>query len=176
MRLALQVTTMRRHTAVVVSGLVLSLFSLVATACGKASPTAASQSVPAPPAIVPVPPSEPPNLLGEWAGIYTIATVDRGTGLRSSNTCYESWRVNLQTRGQFSGTFFGTVSTTGALSALSHSVPLASLPCARISGDGTMTGTASPTALAAQATDTVRCTNILTYETDRSLALVMNKR
>jgi hypothetical protein len=39
-----------------------------------------------------------------------------------------------------------------------------------------MTGTASPTALAAQATDTVRCTNILTYETDRSLALVMNRR
>jgi len=192
MCLALHVTIMRRHTAVVVGGLVLSLLSLVATACGEASPTAASQSVPAPPAIVPVPPSEAPNLLGEWAGIYTIATVDRGTGLRSSNTCSESWRVNLQTRGQFSGTFqlspgttitcaqsgtfFGTVSATGALSALSHSVPLASLPCARISGDGTMTGTASPTALAAQATDTVRCTNILTYETDRSLALVMTKR
>jgi hypothetical protein len=39
-----------------------------------------------------------------------------------------------------------------------------------------MSGTASSIAVAAQATDAVRCTNILTYETDRSLTLVMNKR
>ena len=183
---------MRRHTAVVASGLILTLLMLATTACRDESPTAASQSVPAPPAVVPVPPSETPNLLGEWAGLYTIATVDRGTGLRSSSTCHETWIVKLQTRGQFSGTFqlsagttitcaqsgtfFGTVSTTGALSALSQSVPLASFPCARISGDGTMNGTASSTAVTAQSTDRVRCTNILTYETDRSLTLVMNKR
>ena len=100
--------------------------------------------------------------------------------------------VATQTRGQFSGTFqlsagttitcaqsgtfSGTVATTGALSALTHSVPHGSLPCARLSGDGTMSGTASSIAVAAQATDAVRCTNILTYETDRSLTLVMNKR
>ena len=183
---------MRRHTAVVVRALVIGLLGLVASACGDESPTAASQAVPAPSAPAPVPAPHAPDLVGEWAGTYTIATVDRGTGLRSSNTCHESWMVTMQTRGQFwgtfrlsagttitcaqSGTFSGTVSTTGALSALTHSVPLASLPCARISGDGTMNGTASSTAVTAQATDRVRCTNILTYETDRSLSLVMNKR
>jgi len=39
-----------------------------------------------------------------------------------------------------------------------------------------MKGIASSTAVTAQATDRVRCANILTYETDRTLTLTMNKR
>ncbi len=183
---------MRRQTTVVVLALAVGLLGLATTACGDESPTAASQSVPAPSIPAPLPAPRAPELLGEWAGTYTIATVDRGTGLRSSHTCHQSWVVAIQTRGQFSGTFqlsagttvtcaqsgtfSGTVSTTGALSTLTHSIPLASLPCARISGDGTMSGIASATAITAQASDRVRCTNLLTYETDRSLSLVMNKR
>ena len=190
--------TMRRQTAVVIGALVVGLLALGAAACGHDSPTAASRSARAPsapvpaPAPVPVPAPQAPNLVGGWVGTYTIATVNRGTGLRSSNTCNESWIVTIQTGGQFSGTFqlsagttitcaqsgtlFGTVSTTGALSRLIHSVTLGSLPCPRILGDGTMSGIASSTGVTAQATDRVRCTDILTYETDRTLTITLNKR
>lgn len=185
-------TTMRRQAAVVIGALVVGLLALMAAACGGHSPITASQSAPAPSAPGPAPAPEAPNLVGGWVGTYTIATVDRGTGLRSSHACSQSWIVTIQTGGQFSGTFqrmagttitcaqpgtfFGTISTTGELSGLIHSVTLGSLPCSRILGDGTMSGIASSTAVTAQATDRVRCANIFTYEIDRTLTLAMNKR
>lgn len=176
--------------------LVAGVFAVMATACVGYSPAAPSQSAPpAPiPSPAPVPPQAPeaPNLLGGWTGIYSIATVDRGTGLRHSNTCDEEWLVTDQTGGQFSGTFqlsggtttpcahsgtiAGALSMTGALSGLAHSVTLGSLPCSRILGDGRMSGFASSTAVTAQSTDRVRCNNPFTYETDRTLTLAMNKR
>ena len=184
---------MRRQTAMVMASLVVGLLALVATGCdGDSLVAPSSQSAPAPSVQAPVPQAQAANLIGGWVGTYTITTVDRGTGLRSSHACNESWIVTIQTGGQFLGTFqlsagttitcaqsgtlFGTVSTTGALSGLTHSIALGSLPCSRIIGDGMMKGIASSTAVTAQATDRVRCTNIFTYETDRTLTLTMSKR
>jgi hypothetical protein len=180
--------TMRRQTAVVTGTLVVGLFASMANACGGDSP-----ATPVPnPAPVPAPAPQAPSLVGGWAGVFTAVTVERQSGRRTSNTCNESWIVTTQTGGRFSGTFqlsggtaitcaqsgtfFGSVSTNGALSGLTHSVMLGSLPCSRISGDGTLNGFASSITVTAQATDVVRCTNVFTYEADRTLTLAMNKR
>jgi hypothetical protein len=136
-----------------------------------------------------------PNMIGGWGGTFTIGIVQVGTNVRTSNVCDETWVITSQTGASFSGTFQlaggttstcaqsgnvgGTVSASGAVSGLTHSVALGVLSqCTRVSGDGVMTGVVSnASALTAQCTDRLRCTvGSVTSDNDRTLSLSLNKR
>lgn len=177
---------------------------VILAACGSGSPSYTTPTpVPTPtpsPAPAPPPPSFP-NMLGGWGGTLTIATITRGTGARSSNTCNQTWIVTAQTAGDFSGSqqlsggtvsncsdsgmVNGTVSSGGTLTSLrfvgqpQNGVTI----CTRLAGDGSYSGVVSSAGnITAQTTDAVRCTTTfqgqqpVSLDADRTLTLSMTKR
>lgn len=131
-----------------------------------------------------------PNLVGGWNGTLTIAAVELSPPYRrASNICTESWIINTQNGGQFSGTFqesggtfvpcassgtlSGAVSASGQVSGLSFAVVVGATSCRRLLGDGIWAGILTGNSLVAQRTDRLQCPN----ETgDRSLSLSMHKQ
>ena len=185
------------------------LWACFTVACGSgstASPTAPSATTPvttAVPAPTPAPVAQYPSMTGGWSGTLNISAVTRGSGVRSSNICTNTWIVTTQNAGRFSGTYqlsggttasctsagdlSGDVSTSGTLSGLSFTSPpqTGATTCTRISGDGTYSGVVSnASAVTASSADAQRCTTVfaggvpppITAEADRTLTLTMNKR
>jgi len=133
-----------------------------------------------------------PMMVGNWRGTLTVEQfVTPGSGERTVSVCNETWGMTAQTEGRFSGTFqaegvcahsgtmFGTVSISGAITGLTFSAfvgsPGETSTCRRVSGDGVYTGVLSGTSLTAQTAErTVCAVTFLTF--DRSYSLSMNKQ
>jgi hypothetical protein len=180
----------------------LSLSSLALPACGggglpnPAAPTTNPTPSPAP-AVAPAAVAFP-NMVGGWSGTWSVSSAVRGSGLRSSNVCTQTWIISAQSAGSFTGTFqvtggttcsssgsvAGEVSTSGAisLSTVDATPQSGATICTRTAGTGIYTGVVSGgAAFTAQTSDILRCTTTilgssLTQDADRTLLLSMNKR
>ena len=163
-------------------GLSLAILAVVAS-CGGGSPGPTS----------PTPATSPyPMMVGSWRGTLTVEQlVTPGSGERTVSLCNETWVITTQTEGRFSGTFqaegvcahsgtmFGTVSISGAITGLTFSAfvgsPGETSTCRRVSGDGVYAGVLSGTSLTAQTAErTVCAVALLTF--DRSYSLSMRKQ
>jgi hypothetical protein len=174
----------------------LLLLALITAACSGSAPTRPTP----PPVQAPPPVAAPvyPNMMGAWAGTLAVAVVQIGGPNRSSNICTDTWFVTAQTGDQFSGTyqsaggttvscatsgtFSGSVSTSGTLTSL-MATPLVggNVGCVRVNGDGIFAGFASASLITAQRADQLRCTSVTSLFTsivtmDRTLSLSLNKR
>lgn len=148
------------------------LACLFALGCGGSSPTSPSNSS-APPA------PTYPNLIAAWSGTASLTIVQSATGVRATNICSTTWIVNSQNRdslgGTFqlsggtlvacgqSGTFTGTVSTTGSVNLVWGQTAGGGVnSCTTISGDPFLSGVASSTTMTLQQSVRLNCSGLVT--------------
>lgn len=150
----------------------LLVVALLAVGCsGKDSPTSPGGNV--------------PSMAGAWTGTLTLTLINVGTGVRSSNTCTQSWLVQTQTGGSFTGTYQlsgGTATPCADAGTLAGTVTATTLSvrftsgtssiCTRIAGDGVYSGVVSAHTATAQTTDRLSCTSgFVTLVSDRTLTV-----
>jgi len=150
---------------------------VVVSACGSESPTSPSQQ-----SVVTPPRPVYPSLVGAWQGTET------SSALGISAACNMSWIVTGQGDANFFGTWqtsgancgqagqlAGTVSTNGAISDLNLTATIAPSPCVRVAGTGLFSGVMSANVVTAQASETIRCSQ-LPSDVTRSITLSMRRQ
>ncbi|MEP6915381.1 MAG: DUF1573 domain-containing protein [Acidobacteriota bacterium] len=108
-----------------------------------------------------------PNMNGVWTGTQTVSSFG------ASGTCNMVWIASGQIDATFSGTwqtsgsgcgqagtFSGTVSSAGGISALTFGAVVGNINCTRIAGDDFYTGLISGTTATVQTSETIRCQGI----------------
>ena len=135
-----------------------------------------------------------PNMLGTWTGSLTFIRSISPPG--ASNTCTLSWTVTTQNAGQYSGTYqiaggtvdpcgsagnvSGSVSADGNVSGLTFSTPFRIVSQCVLSAGSSIpvfSGRVSGTALTAQSTEAIQCTDGSTTSVgSRSLTISVSKQ
>jgi hypothetical protein len=166
--------------------LLLLFVCVFVAACGSGNNTTAY--VPT----APTPPPAPtyPSMVGPWTGTTTITAAIVG-GLSGSNTCTETWLVDSQSGGSFSGTFqtsggtttscaqagtfSGTVSTSGSLSVRFSSTLNPLTGCARTGGSDSFSGLLSGGTGTLQMSQTLHCTSPAVADVNVSYTISIHK-